>query len=97
MYQRASQYMLDDKRRHILDFVGRLQGPEKPRNRHGRGSGRSKGSWDVVSHAGVKGVEERALEIGQDGVVGNPEDNLDPVRFRVAADVEAFVDLLAKL
>jgi hypothetical protein len=49
-----------------------------------------------LNHAGVEGVEEWALEIGQDGVVGNPKDNLDPVWFLAAADVEAFINSLPK-
>lgn len=49
-----------------------------------------------MGHAGVFGVENWAVEVDQDGMIGDPKDDLDSIRLRAAADVEAPVDLFPK-
>lgn len=93
MHQRGAKDVVNDERGEILDFVGRLQALEQTSDCHGRGRRGAKGRGDVVNHAGVFGVENRAVEVDQDGVICDPEDDLDSVGFHVAADVEAPVNL----
>lgn len=96
MYQRGAEDVVDDERGEILDFVRRLQAFEQSSNCHCRGRRGSKGSGDVVNHAGVFGVENRAVEVDQDGVICDPEDDLDSVGLYVTADVEAPVNLFSQ-